>query len=431
MSYKKYDKYKDSGIEWIGEIPEHWEVSKIKYISEFLNGYAFNSDNYTKIGIPIIRIGDISDEINFENTKKVPMDYLKLLYKYIINYNDVLLALTGATIGKACLYTYDKKALLNQRVAILRGCSIHQKFLYFFIISDMVGKQIELFCNGGAQENIGKPEIGNIKIPYPPLHEQKAIANFLDKKTSEIDNLIKDKEKLIKLLNEKRQAIITEATTKGLNKNVKFKDSGIEWIGEIPEHWEVKKIRHMTRVKRGASPRPIDDPKYFDEEGEYGWVRISDVTKSKMYLETTEQKLSELGSNCSVKLNPNELFVSICATVGKPCISKIKCCIHDGFVYFPDYRGDIKYMYYIFESGRPYLGLGKIGTQLNLNTDTIGNIYIPYPNLDEQKAIANFLDKKTSEIDDLIKDLKKSIELLKEYKKSLIYEATTGKIKIN
>jgi type I restriction enzyme S subunit len=211
----------------------------------------------------------------------------------------------------------------------------------------------------------------------------------------------------------------------------KYKDSGVEWIGEIPEQWDIVAIKRLTRVKRGASPRPIDDPKYFDENGEFSWVRISDVTNSDMYLETSEQMLSNEGVKASVKIYPNELFISICATVGKPCISKIKCCIHDGFVYFPDFKGDNRYLYYIFNAGEAYKGLGKLGTQLNLNSDTVGSIYIPNISLDVQAQTANFLDIKTSEIDSLVGDKEKLITLLEQKREAIITEAVTKGLKPN
>lgn len=205
----------------------------------------------------------------------------------------------------------------------------------------------------------------------------------------------------------------------------RYKDSGVEWIGQVPNHWKVLKIKRLTRVKRGASPRPIDDPVYFDDDGEFSWVRISDVTTSKMYLNESTEKLSALGASLSVKLTPGQLFISICATVGKPCITKIKCCIHDGFVYFPDFKDDNRFLYYIFEAGEAYKGLGKLGTQLNLNTDTVGDITIGLPPLNEQAAIANFLDQKTAEIDGLIADKEKLIELLQEKRQAIISEVVT------
>jgi type I restriction enzyme, S subunit len=204
-----------------------------------------------------------------------------------------------------------------------------------------------------------------------------------------------------------------------------YKKSGVDWIREIPKAWNVKKIKWDTPVYRGASPRPIDDPKYFDDDGEYSWVRISDVTNSNGFLEHTEQRLSALGANLSVKLAPKDLFLSIAGTVGKPCISKIKCCIHDGFVYFPSLKVNRKYLYYIFLSGEPYKGLGKFGTQLNLNTDTVGSIKVPVPNESEQRSIAAFLDRETARVDALIDKKQQLIALLKEKRTALITRAVT------
>lgn len=204
-----------------------------------------------------------------------------------------------------------------------------------------------------------------------------------------------------------------------------YRPSGIEWLGEIPEHWRQLAVKRLTIVKRGASPRPIDDPKYFDDDGEYSWVRIADVTASVRYLENTTQRLSLLGKSLSVPLKPGDLFLSIAGTVGKPIITKIKCCIHDGFVYFPQYKENKEFLYYIFASGQPYHGLGKWGTQLNLNTDTVGWIQIGLPPSEEQRAIAAFLDQETARIDALIAKKERQIELLQEKRTALISRAVT------
>ena len=210
-----------------------------------------------------------------------------------------------------------------------------------------------------------------------------------------------------------------------MERYTKYKDSGIAWLGEIPEHWECIKFKRLTPIKRGASPRPIADPVYFDPDGEYAWVRIADVTASERYLETTTQKLSELGKSYSVSLEPDELFLSIAGSVGKPIITKIKCCIHDGFVYFPNLKANKEFVYYIFSTGQPYLGLGKLGTQLNLNTDTVGGIEIGLPPLEEQRSIAAYLDRKTAEIDELIAQKQRLIALYEEEKTAIINEAVT------
>lgn len=205
----------------------------------------------------------------------------------------------------------------------------------------------------------------------------------------------------------------------------KYKPSGIEWIGDIPEHWDSIRIKMLTRVKRGASPRPIDDPKYFDDEGEFAWVRIADVSASERYLENTTQRLSKIGISLSVKRYPDDFFLSIAGTVGKPIITKIKCCIHDGFVWFPDLKINAEFLFYIFQTGLPYQGLGKLGTQLNLNTDTVGDISIPISNSEEIENIVVYLDEKTAEIDKLIANKERLIELLKEERTAIINKAVT------
>ena len=215
-----------------------------------------------------------------------------------------------------------------------------------------------------------------------------------------------------------------------MNPYPSYKETGVEWIGEIPSGWDVVSIKRLCSVKRGSSPRPIDDPKFFDEQGEFRWVRISDVSSSERYLEKTTQVLSELGSSLSTKRYPGDIFLSIAGSVGKPIISKIKCCIHDGFVWFDDLNIDSEYLYYIFSLGQCFQGLGKFGTQLNLNTETVGSIKITLMTHFEQQQIVDHLDKETSKIDSTIEKETQRIELLKEYRQSLISEVVTGKVDI-
>ncbi|WP_250546884.1 restriction endonuclease subunit S [Stutzerimonas nitrititolerans] len=205
-----------------------------------------------------------------------------------------------------------------------------------------------------------------------------------------------------------------------------YKSSGVEWLGEVPEHWAVIALKWLSPVFRGASPRPIDDPIYFDDDGEFGWVRIADVTASPDgYLYETTQRLSALGSSLSVKLEPGELFLSIAGSVGKPCITAVKACIHDGFVYFPWLSIDQRLLYRVFESGLCFGGLGKMGTQLNLNTDTVGGICIAVPPAAELSRALAFLDHETARIDALIEEQQRLIELLKEKRQAVISHAVT------
>lgn len=206
-----------------------------------------------------------------------------------------------------------------------------------------------------------------------------------------------------------------------------LKEADSNWLPQIPKHWTIKKLKRCCQVKRGASPRPISDPVYFDDKGEYGWVRISDVTKSSKYLISTEQTLSQFGTSYSVKMEVGDLFLSIAGSVGKPIITKIKCCIHDGFVWFKNLKEiEKEFLYYVFLSGECFGGLGKIGTQLNLNTDTIGMISIPIPPPKEQNAIVEYLDRKNAQIDTFIAKKQRLIELLEEERKGKIKACYTN-----
>lgn len=204
-----------------------------------------------------------------------------------------------------------------------------------------------------------------------------------------------------------------------------YQESDAKWAGAIPKSWACLRFKDLSVVNRGASPRPIDDPKYFDDHGDYSWVRIADLSASERYLLTTKQKLSQLGASLSVKRYPGDFFLSIAGTVGKPIITKIKCCIHDGFVWFPNLKINSEFLYYLCSTGTPYQGLGKLGTQLNLNTETVGNIFIPIPPKKEIDCIVSHLDRETEKIDKKLSGLEKKAGLYKELKQSLINETVT------
>lgn len=386
-----------------------WKKSRIKYNLKIKNGREITKDvENSKDSIPVYGSGGI----------------FKYTNEFLYNGNAILFGRKGS-IGKP-LFVSGKFWTVDTMFYVIPKKNQNPKYYYYYLL---IFPWSRLKTNTTIPSIVGT-DVGNVTIRVPKVSLQNIIAYFLDEKTAQIDSLISSKERQIKLLEEQRQATITEAVTKGLNPNVKMKNSGVEWIGEIPEHWEVKKIKHLSQVKRGASPRPIDDPKYYAEDGDYSWVRISDVTKSGKYLFNTRDKLSELGASKSVKRHRGDLFLSIAATVGKACITKIDCCIHDGFVYFDNLKVEEEYLFYIFEAGQCYRGLGKMGTQLNLNTDTVGNITIPVSSRKEIQEIIDYITNKDVEFLNLINAVKRSKEKLKEYRQSLIHEAVTGKIPI-
>lgn len=200
-------------------------------------------------------------------------------------------------------------------------------------------------------------------------------------------------------------------------------------LGPIPEDWEVIKIKNITKVRRGASPRPIDDPRFFNDKGR-GWVRISDVTSTYKYLRTTSQYLSDLGTSLSVKVNPGDLVMSICASIGKPIILDMEACIHDGFVVFQDIHPDFdtEFLFYFLDYRSQFIkSLNQTGTQGNLNTTIVNSISVPKPSLLEQKKISSFLSK----IDEIINHEIREKEKLVAIKQGLMQDLLTGKVRVN
>lgn len=431
MNLVRYPEYKDSGIWWIGEIPEHWGAFRIKdYLNFNIGGTPptkvteyFEGEN---IWISIADINSNEGDVISDSSVKISDEAIrnsnvKLIHKGSLLYSFKLSV--GLTAFAGCdLYT-------NEAIASFEP----NEYVYLNFLKYVFNAGFENNANvniyGAKLFNSDLIKFSKFVMPFD-ITEQKQIANYLDNKIAKIDKTIENNQKLIDLLEEKRVALINQVVTKGLNPDVEMKDSGIEWIGEIPKHWGCQKISTLSNIGRGASPRPIDDPKYFDENGEYSWVRISDVTSSNKYLKRTTEKLSALGKSLSVSIEPGNVFVSIAGSVGKPIISKIKCCIHDGFVYFKNLTIMDEYLFYIFEGEEPYKGLGKLGTQLNLNTETIGNIFIPLPTKLEQQDIVEYLDNKLANLDKTKSKIQEQIALLEEYKESLIYNVVTGKVDV-
>lgn len=430
---RPYREYKDSGVEWLREIPAHWDVAPVYARYEIALGKMLDAKRVTGNCLgPYLRNVDVQwDRVNVEDLPQ--MDFaMGERGRYGLRPGDLLVC-EGGEVGRTAIWRGELAECFYQKaIHRVRPATNRDEPRYFFYVMLSASKRGVFVAEGNPNtiDHLTAVQLRHHRFSFPPLREQREIASFLDREMETLDALVTKKERLIELLQEKRAALITRTVTKGLDPNVAMKDSGVDWLGEIPAHWEVKKIKRLCLVRRGASPRPIDDPIYFDEEGEYAWVRIGDLTASDRYLERTTPRLSELGRSKSVSLRPGELFLSIAATVGKPIITKIKCCIHDGFVYFVGLRENREYLYYVFSSGEPYKGLGKLGTQLNLNTDTIGDIYLPVPPRLEQQRIVDELDRIFLGHDSLFRRIQSAIERLKEFRAALISAAVTGKIDV-
>lgn len=425
---------------WLGELPDCWVTKRLKYVST-INDETLPESTDPECELLYVDIGSVDATEGILKKEPMIFETAPSRARRIVQDGDTIVSTVRTYLrAVAPIQNPEENLIVSTGFAVIRPKGIDPHYLAYSLRSSYFIETVVSRSVGVSYPATNPTDVSCIKLPLPPIDEQQAIARFLDAKTAQLDALVAQKRQLIAKLKEKRSALIARTVTRGLppeaakaadlEPNPEMKDSGVDWLGTVPARWNVKAIKWESPVQRGASPRPIDDPSYFEDDGEYAWVRISDVTAAGMYLDTTEQRLSDLGSSLSVKMQPGSLFLSIAGTVGKPCTANIKCCIHDGFVYFPRWKGDSRFLFYVFASGEPYKGLGKMGTQLNLNTDTVGSIVIGIPDAAEQKLIADYLDKTTTELDSMSAAVEEAIERLLEYRQAVITSAVTGKIDV-
>jgi type I restriction enzyme S subunit len=278
-------------------------------------------------------------------------------------------------------------------------------------------------------------------VPVPPPDEQRAIADFLDRETARLDRLVGKKRELIEKLKEKRTALISRTVTRGLpadaaraaglNPHPKLKPSGIEWLGDIPEHWEVKPIKRGTRILRGKfTHRPRNDPRMY--EGPYPFIQTGDVVFAKKFIRKYSQTLSEEGFGVSKMFPAGTLVMTIAANIGDVAILDFDACFPDSIVGLVPGNGvSLTFLFYLAVAMRPVLlRSATLNTQLNINNEQIGRIGVAFPPSDEQRAIADYLDHETAKLDQLIEKVEAAIEKLQEYRTALITAAVTGKIDV-
>lgn len=423
---KPYAEYKESGLPWLGEVPSHWTV---------LPAFgAFKPNKARNIGMKEKTVLSLSyGRIVIKPAEKLHGLVPESFETYqIVDPGDIVLRTTDLQNDHTSLrvgMVRDRGIITSAYLALRALPGVSPDYGFQFLNVWDSSKAIYGY-GSGLRQGLDFSHFKRMPISIPPPAERAAIVRFLNWANARLERTIRAKRKVIALLNEQKQAIIHRAVTRGLAPSVPLEESGVPWLGEIPKHWEVRRIKSLSLVKRGASPRPIADMRFFDETGEYAWVRIKDVTASKRYLETTTERLSDLGKSRSVPLEPGAIFLSIAGSVGKPIITRIKCCIHDGFVYFPQFNGNADFLSYVFSSGRVYDGLGKLGTQLNLNTETVGSIRVPWPPVVEQELVAAYLDSELRKFDIAISRHEREIDLLREYRTRLVADVVTGKLDV-
>jgi type I restriction enzyme S subunit len=346
------------------------------------------------------------------------LDYIN---DYIFDDDLILLAEDGGHFEeyrtRPIAYIVSGKCWVNNHAHVLRAKTGYCREWIFY---NLVHRNLIPFIHGSTRSKLNQRELRTIPIPVPPFPEQQKIAAIL----SSIDETIQKTQSIIDHSQKLKRGLMQQLFTKGIG-HTKFKKTE---IGEIPETWDTVGIKNICNIRRGASPRPINSPRYFAEMGR-GWVRISDVTSSFKYLRKTEQYLSKLGESKSVKVNPGELIMSICATVGRPIIVDMEACIHDGFVVFKNLSSEIHtefIFYYIQKIEGKLTSMGQYGTQRNLNTKLVGSEAIPLPPLLEQQKIASIL----SAIDRKIEKEQQYKSQLEKLKKGLMQNLLTGKVRV-
>lgn len=433
---KKYPKYKPSGIEWIGEIPFHWDRLRIKsLVSTKVTDGPHETPEWKLEGIPFISAEAIKGnqiDLNYKRGYISDEQHQEYCKKSKVEKGDILFCKSGSTTGKSAMVETNADFGIWSPLAIIRADNkkINNKYLFQFIQSSLFRIQVETAWTFGTQPNIGMSSLENLWIAIPSIQEQIQIAKYLDYKTKQIEILIAYKQKLIALLQEERVAVIIHAITKGVNHNAKLKPSGVNWIGLIPEHWEIKKLKYVSTITRGAILRPVDEPSYFDVNGEWTYLNISDATVCDKYLSDGKLKLSELGSTKSARVEPNNLIITASATIGKPFINKIPVCIHDGFIPITNLKVDLDFLYYYFKNPQLFNGLGKSNTQKNIYLEDVKNLEIPIPPINEQKAISKFIESEQFRLNKLLSTIEQELELMNEYKIALISEVVTGKVDV-
>ena len=427
---KRYPKYKESDVEWIGEIPSHWDVKRLKYVANINMGQSPPSQEYNndQVGTPFLQ-----GNAEFGSHHPTPKIYCPTAKKYAGS-GDILLSVR-APVGAI--------NIANQEYGIGRGlCAIRPQanqleHLYAKYLLEVVRTELHTIATGSTYDAVTVSEVSNITCVVPLFSEQTQIATFLDHKTEQIDELIRIKERQIELLQEQRTALINHAVTKGLDPNVEMKPSGVEWIGEIPRHWEVNRLKYVAKIL----PSNVDKHIFTDEIQvrlcNYTDVYYNDYITIDTVLDQGSCKESEFTKFALRKGDviitkdsetPDDIGVP---TFVKENLDNVVCGYHLTMIRPYSCRGEYIFRFIQSDRTRRYFELESNGiTRYGLGKPSIENLLLPIPTDSEQIEITNYLDNKTEQIDELIAAEQQKIELLKEYRQSLISEAVTGKIDV-
>lgn len=410
---KKYEKYKESGIEWIGEIPEHWDVKTLKRLATIRNGHDHKNVWDDNGAYPIFGSGGI-----FGKSK----DYLH-------EGPSVILGRKG-TIDKPQFVETPFWSVDTAYYTDINS-NVNPKLFYYLCTTI----NFDLYKYGSAVPSMTQEELKQVPFVLPTsIEEQTAIVSYLDIKTAEIDQLIADKKRLLELYEEEKTAIINHAVTKGINPNVKMKDSGIEWLGETPEHWDIMRLKTIARIQTGRTPKIQNSKIDFFENGELNWFTPSDFNQNEELIESKRKIIHQAVKNGEVELfNEFSVYlVSIGATLGKVSFFREKASANQqiNVISFNQTFNPL-FGYYFLVGHKEMITLEADYTTLPiLNQSKTKNLLLAVPPKEEQQSIVNFIETHSRHLNEKITQTEKLIELLTEYRTALISEVVTGKVKV-
>ena len=461
MRFKTYPKTKPSGVEWLGDVPEHWEVKTLRRcLLEHRQGY-YSQASYVNEGVKLLRITDLRGHGRIDFAECPMVEDLSELSPFLLKHGDFVFARTGGAGAFGLVDALDEPvAYASYLIRFRFDSGVWPAFLQGFFLSSGFQSAFKQNVHGGVNQNVHAEDIKDLLLAIPPQPEQTAIAAYLDRETDLIDELVSKKTDLIGRLKEKRTALISRTVTRGLPAdlppetlakleaiageklpfNAPLKPSGIDWLGDVPEHWEVMKFRRLiTSLDQGWSPNANNYPA---APGELGVLKLGAASKGQFYPEDNKA-LDEIPEGV-IPITPGlgDLLLSRANTpdlVGEVCVVREdypKRIIPD-LLYRLRLRADTNAefvcWFLLSRSGRSQIecdARGSSGSMVKLGQGHVRAWSIPFPPLPEQCAIAAYLDEETARLDDLVAKVETAIERLQEYRIALITAAVTGKIDV-
>ncbi|MBT0110058.1 restriction endonuclease subunit S [Vibrio alginolyticus] len=422
--YKAYSEYKLSSNYALGYIPSHWDTSKVRYLSYCLDG--------KRIPLNGTERGEMQGLIPYWGANSV-VDYID---EYIFDEDLILLGEDGAPFfdtTRNVAFFVQGKVWPNNHVHVLRPeiSKVNAKFLTYALNC----VDYHLYITGSTRDKLNQAAMNDIALRICSLQEQQKIANFLDHETAKIDTLIDKQEKLIELLKEKRQAVISQAVTKGLNPDAPMKNSGVEWLGEVPEHWTVSKLKWKAQTTSGGTPSTAKYEVYY-EGGDIPWIRTTDLNNGKLFVTPVSITAKALEDTACSILPKDSLLLAMyggAGSIGKHSLLMFEATINQAVCgIYPSNSFEPEFLHYFYEFYRPFWMINAAGTRKdpNIGQDHIKEGKVALPPKEEQRAIVAYVNKTLDLLNTLNDKATEAIELAKERKAALISAAVTGQIDV-